>query len=181
MVQVNPKTGETRPIGLTARSAAGNGRTTAAIQKAVAQNQTQLSIIDDALSELGRHESAVGLSRYAGDAINQRIDPQGINARASIANVGSMIVHDRSGAAVTVSEYPRLAPFVPKVTDTPRAIRDKLAKLKAAIQTETSALQTAPTAAVTPTNGPPGDVDLAKPDAPVRHDIGALKAKYGLQ
>jgi hypothetical protein len=165
MVQVNPKTGATRPIGLTGRTPGSNARTTAAIQKAVAANQTQLSIIDDALKELGQHESAVGLSRYLGDNINQRLDKGGVAARASIANISSMVVHDRSGAAVTVSEYPRLAPFVPKITDTPATIRTKLAKLKQAVQTETAALQ-----------GQPG-AQTASPTDPAQ----ALKKKYGLE
>jgi hypothetical protein len=165
MVQVNPKTGATRPIGLTGRTPGSSARTTAAIQKAVAANQTQLSIIDDALKELGQHESAVGLSRYLGDNINQRLDKGGVAARASIANISSMVVHDRSGAAVTVSEYPRLAPFVPKITDTPATIRTKLAKLKQAVQTETAALQ-----------GQPG-AQAASPADPAQ----ALKKKYGLE
>jgi hypothetical protein len=159
-------------FGQKAPTHAANARSTVAMQKAVAANQTQLSIIDDALSELGQHPSAVGLTRYLGDAINQRADSAGVGTRASIANIGSMIVHDRSGAAVTVSEYPRLAPFVPKVTDSPHAIRDKLAKLKSAIQTETSALQSQSGGAGTPTNG--------TSSAP-SHDIQSLKAKYGLE
>jgi hypothetical protein len=89
-----------------APSRAASARSTVSMQKAVAANQTQVSIIDDALAELQRHPNAVGLMRGLGDNVNQRIDPEGNSARASIANIASMIVHDRSGAAVTVSEYP---------------------------------------------------------------------------
>lgn len=176
-------------VGKHAAPHAGNARSTAMIQKAVAENQTQVSIIDDALAELDKHESAVGSGRVLGDFVNQRIDKKGVDARAQIANVGSLIVHDRSGAAVTVSEYPRLAPFVPKITDTPYTIRHKLAKLKAAIQVETGALQTTPQSAqsaagspTTPTPGDPGgDVTLGAPKAGTRHDVTSLKAKYGLE
>lgn len=126
------------------------GMGSAAAQKVIAANKAQMSVIDDAVSELGKHPDAVGMKRglgelpmmgNIGDSFNQRKDPEGVAARAQIANVGSLIVHDRSGAAVTVSEYPRLAPFVPKVTDTPDAIRVKLGKLRAAIETETRLYQ----------------------------------------
>lgn len=118
----------------------------ASIQKVVNGNKKQISVIVDALAELSKHEDAVGLKRglgelpgmgNIGDSWNQRKDPAGVAARAQIANVGSLIIHDRSGAAVTVSEYPRLAPFVPKVTDTPAAIRIKLGKLRDGIEYET--------------------------------------------
>lgn len=127
------------------------GMGTATLRKAVATNQTQLSIIDDAVSELDRHPQAVGTKRGAGDfvpflggvsdKINQHVDPEGVNARASLANIASLVIHDRSGAAVTVSEFPRLAPFVPRVSDDPATAKKKLAKLKQAIQTETAALE----------------------------------------
>lgn len=122
----------------------------AALKKAVASNQTQMTVIDDALKELGAHSEAVGLKRglgelpfmgTIGDTYNQRKDPAGVAARAQLANVGSLIIHDRSGAAVTVSEYPRLAPFVPKVTDTPEAIRIKLGKLREALMADTKAIE----------------------------------------
>ncbi len=122
---------------------AGGGRSVAAITKALANNQQQLSIIDDAIKELDAYPDAVGLQRglpFIGDKLDQRRDPKGIAARASIANIGSLQIHDRTGAAMTAREEPRLAPFVPNVGDTPEAIRIKLTKLKAAIGVETDAL-----------------------------------------
>ena len=121
----------------------------ATLRKAVAKNHEQLSVIDDALKELAANPQAVGLKRAVGDLplmggiadyINQRQDPEGIGARAQLSNVGSLIIHDRSGAAVTISEFPRLAPFVPRVGDTPDTIRKKLEKLKQNIGIETGAI-----------------------------------------
>jgi hypothetical protein len=66
----------------------------------------------------------------------QRIDPEGVNTRAYIADLGSMIVHDRSGAAVTASEMPRLKPFIPKSTDTAEAVQDKLKRFIRAFEQE---------------------------------------------
>lgn len=107
------------------------------IQKAVATNRSQSSTIDKAIAAVTARPTAVGLRRSAGDAINQRLDPDGVDARALVANIGSMLVHDRSGAAVTVSEYPRLAPFVPKITDDSQAIIKKLRQLQNVLANET--------------------------------------------
>ena len=70
--------------------------------------------------------SATGLKNYLPDAILQRTDPKGVETRAAVANLGSMIIHDRSGAAVTASEYPRLKPFIPTATDDPATVQKKL-------------------------------------------------------
>lgn len=123
----------------------------AALKKAVTSNQTQVRVIDDALKELERYPQAVGGARALGDVVpflggvsdyvNQRADPRGVAARAQIANIGSLVIHDRSGAAVTISEFPRLAPFVPRVGDTPQVIRTKLAKLRQNLEAETGFLQ----------------------------------------
>lgn len=61
-----------------------------------------------------------------GDKLLQTIDPKGVSTRAAIADLGSMIIHDRSGAAVTAAEYPRLRPFIPKVTDDQASAKKKL-------------------------------------------------------
>lgn len=162
-------------IGKHAPSPNATGK--AALMKDVAANQTQVSVIDDALKELNAHPDAVGLKRSAADlpliggaadAINQRVDEGGIAARASLANVSSLVIKDRSGSAVTISESARLRPFIPSTGDTPAAIRVKLAKLKAAIQTETRLLQEGMGQnAVTHSPAASGDIDLgvAKPSA----------------
>jgi hypothetical protein len=69
---------------------------------------------------------ATGIKGYLPDPLLQRMDPSGVETRAAVANLGSMIIHDRSGAAVTASEYPRLKPFIPKATDDPATIQKKL-------------------------------------------------------
>ena len=123
---------------------AGSGMGGAAIKKALASNTSQLAVIDDALKELETTPGAVGLLRglpMIGDRLDPRADPAGVAARASIANIGSLKIHDRSGAAVSVHEFPRLAPFIPSISDPPEAIKVKLAKLREAINVETEALR----------------------------------------
>lgn len=162
--------------------APGGTRGVATIRKAVAANQEQLSVLDDALKELDAYPDAVGLKRGLGDfapfagnfgdAVNQRQDPKGVDARASIANIGSMILHDRSGAAITVSEFPRLAPFIPRISDNPETIKKKLIKLKAAIAVENDALQGG---AHAPASS--GNVDLAKSLPPLSAEDKAHAAR----
>lgn len=121
-----------------------NSSGSASMQKALASNEMQMSVIDDAVKELGAHESAVGVGRglpLVGDFLDQRIDTGGVAARAQIANIGSMIFHDRSGAAITVSEAPRLKPFIPSIHDTPETIRTKLRKLREALEVENGFLR----------------------------------------
>lgn len=132
--------------GLTPGGKSSGGRSTAAITKAIANNQQQLAVIEDALKELEAHPEAVGIVEhgrglpYIGDQLDQRKDTLGVNARASISNIGSLQIHDRTGAAMTAKEEPRLAPFVPNIRDTPQAIRQKLMKLRQFIGVETDAL-----------------------------------------
>jgi hypothetical protein len=57
-----------------------------------------------------------------------------VDTRAAIADLGSLVIHDRSGAAVTASEYPRLAPFIPTSKDDPDAVIKKLRRFKGIYQ-----------------------------------------------
>lgn len=112
----------------------------ALVQK-VEDNHSRIRVIDEALAELDRNAGSVGLQNYAGQAIMQRVDPQGIRLRSAIADIGSMVIHDRSGAAVTVSEFPRLIPFIPQVTDSPAKIRSNLQRMREIIAEETAAYE----------------------------------------
>jgi hypothetical protein len=107
--------------------------------KGMQDNLDALKQIDRATAALNAYEKGVGgtgeylqqLSPGFGGDINNKIDPKGTQVRALIADIGSLKIHDRSGAAVTAAETPRLIPFIPKITDSPQVIRDKLANFKA--------------------------------------------------
>jgi hypothetical protein len=60
---------------------------------------------------------ATGLKGYLPNVLLNRVDPAGVDTRAAIADLGSLVIHDRSGAAVTAAEMPRLAPFIPSAND----------------------------------------------------------------
>lgn len=141
---VKPFNNRTGTVGAAVGDAKPTGTTgNATLTKARAANVSQLAIIEDALKELDKAPGAVGLLRglpVIGDRLDPRADPAGVAARAQIANIGSLKIHDRSGAAVAVTEFPRLAPFIPSITDPPDAIRVKLGKLRDAIMVETEAM-----------------------------------------
>lgn len=101
------------------------------IQKGMAENVTALRKIEDALAAIAKAPDATGagvgaINAVTPNAVTNFLFPGGVNARALIADIGSLKIHDRSGAAVSVSEFPRLAPFIPAVSDSPAVIKDKL-------------------------------------------------------
>jgi hypothetical protein len=116
----------------------------ATANKAMISNEQNLSLAKTALAlaegktvgEVKGDIAATGWKGVLSDEMLQRIDPEGVNTRAYIADLGSMIVHDRSGAAVTASEMPRLKPFIPKSTDTAEAVQDKLKRFIRAFEQE---------------------------------------------
>jgi hypothetical protein len=94
-------------------------------------NLTSLNQIDQAVKLTQSHPDAVGMGTgLLGQAYTNRNDPEGVTTRAAIQNIGAMIVHDISGAAVTVNEEPRLRPFVPQLSDSAEVVAKKLAQLR---------------------------------------------------
>jgi LysM repeat protein len=57
-----------------------------------------------------------------------------------VADIGSQIILNRSGAAVTLQEFERSRPFIPKPTDAPDVVKTKIAYLKKIVQEENDAL-----------------------------------------
>lgn len=102
----------------------------AQVQSGYVDNRKSISQIDAAIAAIKNNPGHLGLRSKLGDDINQRIDPNGVPVRAAVANIGSLLIHDRSGAAVTAAEQPRLLPFIPSVSDTDEAAIKKLMLLK---------------------------------------------------
>ncbi len=98
----------------------------ATMSKSLMENNAALLKIDSALAAIEAYPDALGVKNYLGDTVRQRSDPNGIKARALVADIGSLKVHDRSGAAVTASETPRLKPFIPSATDDAATVKQKL-------------------------------------------------------
>lgn len=108
---------------------------TSAAQKLM-ENQQNLRRAEQALAlasgedvgEMKGDSSATGWKGYVPNVILNRADPKGVDARAAIADLGSLVIHDRSGAAVTAAEFPRLRPFIPAATDDAATVKKKLAR-----------------------------------------------------
>lgn len=87
----------------------------AAQAKAWTENNRSVKFIDDALKATLEYPEAFGTKNVLGTAIRSRTDPKGVNARALVSNIGSLKIHDRSGAAVSLHEMERLKSFIPIV------------------------------------------------------------------
>lgn len=129
---------------------AGSERVTASTRAQLADNAVQLDLVRQARDAVRRRPESVGakfgsgtlpMMGQAGEMINQRIDPDGVPVRALIAQISARKIKDMSGAAVTISEFPRLAAFVPLVWDTPEKIEANLAQLEREIQVVMQALE----------------------------------------
>lgn len=106
------------------------GKPSVAQVNGMAEATNAVGQIDRAQAAVEANPDALGLKNYLPDFVMQRLDPNGVGVRAAISNIGSQIIHNRSGAAVTISETPRLLPFVPQKTDSPAAVKVKLAALR---------------------------------------------------
>jgi hypothetical protein len=150
-VLVDPRTGTSRPV-----TGADGGQlgpklkdVPAPIQKAMFDNATNLRRAELALSlvegksvgEAKGDTSATGLKGYLPNQVLNRVDPAGVDARAAIADLGSLVIHDRSGAAVTAAEFPRLAPFIPSEKDDAATVKKKLKRFVQVYRDELDSMQ----------------------------------------
>jgi hypothetical protein len=156
-----------------------------AVLKALLTNSTSERQVDTALQLLGGKTvdgmkgdtSAIGpIQGRIPDTVLQKTNPEGVITRAAIADIGSMIIHDRSGAAVTISEMPRLIPFIPSIIDWPEAAKAKLTRMKAEltnIGNEYRAVHEA-SGYKMPATGLQPQANVAKP-IPTQNDINYAK------
>lgn len=112
------------------------------VVEGITGNAKSLASIRNALASLKTEAGAngVGVKGYLPNFALNRLDPEGTGIRADISDVGSLTLHDRSGAAVTASESPRLMPFIPLATDDAKTVEKKLKRMEQLIQAETNNL-----------------------------------------
>lgn len=91
------------------------------------------------VGQLSGDSNATGWKGYLPQPVLNRVDPNGVDTRAMITDIGSLVLHDRSGAAVTASETPRLLPFIPLPTDDKDTARRKLVRFKQIYEQEQQA------------------------------------------
>jgi hypothetical protein len=101
----------------------------ATMASAMLNNAASLRSARVALDLVNQRPQSFGLSaglQNMAPGLLERTDPDGTAARAAVANLGSLVIHDRSGAAVTAAEFPRLRPFIPQIGDPPEVVKTKL-------------------------------------------------------
>lgn len=187
----NNRTGEIEPTNVAAPARAGGGLSGAALRTAIANNRTQIASIDAAIAELDANPEAVGLKRgltavpgmaKIGEIANQKMDPDGISARNKLGNVSSVVIQDRSGAAVSGKEWERLG-FVPDQAYDYDANRKKLLDMKAFAELKTREMEDAAGgSAAASTANKPGASSREQElwDAAVRvHGRAKVEAEYG--
>lgn len=173
---VDPRSGTAKPVTANGQPLQPKLKDLPApISKALMENNTSLRKIDQALQEVDAYPDALGVKNYLGDTIRQRSDPQGVNARALVADIGSLKIHDRSGAAVTAAETPRLKPFIPSATDDPATVKKKLNLFKQEYQ----AIQDDINSTYTREQGYNQRGTVTKPATAPASNIDDLLKKYG--
>ena len=134
LARVNKRTGDVMPLeaeGNVPREAKDQGRDVPAAQfDASVANKALIKKIDDALTTVDSNPSAFGLKNVVGQTVMQLADPQGVDPRSAVADIGAEKIHDLSGAAVMASEAPRFSPFVPTAIDTPDKIKKNLQRMR---------------------------------------------------
>lgn len=105
-------------------------------------NNSAIANIDNAMGKLEGAPDATGLKGYLPNVALSRMGTDDEKStRAAVANIGSLKIHDRSGAVVTVSETPRLLPFIPTVNDDAKTAKVKLNGLKEEYQRMQQSIQ----------------------------------------
>jgi hypothetical protein len=95
------------------------------INTAIATNDISIKRIQEALDLLKKNPDAIGLKNIIPGQVLDRADPKGVATRSAIGDIGSLVIHDRSGAAVTQTELQRLG-FIPTPTDRADNAKTKL-------------------------------------------------------
>ena len=111
------------------------------INASVLENHQAINKLDDALDLLESNKDAIGLKGNLGQFLLNKLDPKGIDTRAAIADIGSIVLHDRSGASVTIAESPRLLPFIPTPSDDYNAAKGKLTRMRKYASEEQDAIK----------------------------------------
>lgn len=100
------------------------------VNKGIIENTQAVQKIDQALDLLDKAPNSTGMKGYLPNVALNRMYPEGTETRAIISDIGSLKLHDRSGAAVSASESPRLMPFIPLATDDAVTAKKKLGLFK---------------------------------------------------
>lgn len=111
--QISPEGQVTAPSGQDTKTQQARAVPVSA-QKSILENHSTIREIKRAIDLVKARPQSFGYgNKLTPDFILQRSDKEGNAARAAVGKIGGKIIHDVSGAAVTLSEAPRFQPYVP--------------------------------------------------------------------
>lgn len=183
--QVNPRTGEIRPLGVNPKALGSGLQNVPPMHRmAYGENSNALRQIDDTIRQIEANPDALGLQNFFGDNVSQRTDPNGVPIRAAVAQVGGVKLHNLSGAAVSPAESKRLMPMIPTSTDSADAAVKKLRNLRkeyAGINSEIETMYSGdiyrnPIGSAVPISSGNINVDIQNPERLSDEDRRALQA-----
>lgn len=103
-------------------------------KKAVVDLEVVIDQVANILEMMASQTAAkyVGIPAYANKFMDlaDRVQADGVPLRARLTDLGSFVLHARSGAAVTAQEFDRLRGFIPQATDSFKAARNKLLSMR---------------------------------------------------
>ena len=118
----------------TASGAAGP-KPPAGVVTSYVDTNSAISHLDRTIAAVEKNPKAFGITNaVVPDLVLQRTDPKGVGARALVSDVGSLVIHDRTGATMAAKEAVRLNPFIPSSADDPKAIITKLKGMRQRLQ-----------------------------------------------
>jgi hypothetical protein len=134
-----------------------NPKPVASERKAALAQDDLIGRVENAEKELNKTPDAVGLRTLTPNIALQRFDPEGVSARAALAELSAEKAHDLYGASFTAAERKRADQFIIAAGDDLATVRKKLAGMKKmAIEARNRAMgQKSPAAPQQPTPAKP--------------------------
>jgi hypothetical protein len=104
--------------------------------------KTSLNDINNVLNMLEKYgKSSIGAQNIITKNLSQYSDEEGILVRGAIADIGSKIFKERSGAAVTESEAQRIKSYIPAETDSYNKVKGNLEYIKSQLEFQKSQIE----------------------------------------
>jgi hypothetical protein len=102
--------------------------------RTITENRNSLSKIDAAIQAAEDPANAGSLgwknALPGAEAVRSYTDAGGVPIRSLVADIGSLKIHDRTGAAMSLGEAVRLKPFIPSAGDPSDVVVSKLRQLR---------------------------------------------------
>lgn len=111
------------------------------VGKAIVSNNTLIDKLRAAKAAIEARPESVGAQfEWMPDFVASRYDPDGVAARAALAEFTTTLIHDKTGSAQGMAEVARLKPYMPRQGDSPNTIGNKIDTLIKMVGEENQAI-----------------------------------------